>query len=253
MTRKLLSTPLKWAAALTLAMAGASANAALVTGDIAFTSFNADEDGWSIVALANIDANSTIYFRDDEWTGSAWDSSSEGTLTWSTGSSVITAGTVIRFAATDTSSRTASVGTLTGSGDTGTNATAETIYAYLGSSSAAPTTFLTGVTSEATTTNLTNAGLTVGVNAVALTSSTDYAGYTGVRSGLSAFSLYASVINNSSNWYINVGGDGSSYIPDTTAFAVQAVPLPAAVWLLISGLAGMFGFGRRREAALASA
>ncbi len=240
----------KLAAAIALSLAAASANAALITGDIAFTSFNADEDGWSIVALADIDANSTIYFRDDEWNGSSWNTG-EGQFTWDTGSSSITAGTVVRFSATDSTSRTATIGSLTGSGDTGTSASAESIYAYLGSSSNAPTTFLSGVTTEATTTNLTNAGLTVGTNALALTSSTDFAGYTGPRSGLGAFSLYAAMVNDSSNWTINVGGDGASFVPNTTAFTVTTVPVPAALPLMISGLVGLVGLSRRRKAALA--
>ncbi|MEH2084643.1 MAG: hypothetical protein V7K89_33135 [Nostoc sp.] len=37
---------------------------ALIQGDIAFTSFNTDEDGWSIVTFVDIDPNTTIYFSD---------------------------------------------------------------------------------------------------------------------------------------------------------------------------------------------
>ena len=39
----------------------------LSTGDISFTAFNADgEDDFAIVALADIPANTTIYFSDNE-------------------------------------------------------------------------------------------------------------------------------------------------------------------------------------------
>ncbi|ATG91652.1 hypothetical protein [Methylomonas koyamae] len=54
-----------------LLVAGANAHAALTTGDIAFTSFNADEDGFSLVAFVDIGANTTIHFNDNEWNGNA--------------------------------------------------------------------------------------------------------------------------------------------------------------------------------------
>ncbi|MEA5621950.1 choice-of-anchor I family protein [Nostoc sp. UHCC 0251] len=44
---------------------------ALTKGDIAFISFNADEDGWSIVTFVDIDPNTLIYFTDNEATSSS--------------------------------------------------------------------------------------------------------------------------------------------------------------------------------------
>ncbi|MEH2166630.1 MAG: hypothetical protein V7K41_08150 [Nostoc sp.] len=41
---------------------------ALTQGDIAFISFNADEDGWSLVTFVDIDPNTTIYFTNNEAT-----------------------------------------------------------------------------------------------------------------------------------------------------------------------------------------
>jgi hypothetical protein len=41
------------------------AQAALSAGDIAFNSFNADEDGFSLVALNTIAANTTVFFSDN--------------------------------------------------------------------------------------------------------------------------------------------------------------------------------------------
>ena len=59
---------------LLLAATGVSAQAALSAGDIAFTSFNADEDGLSFVTFTNIAANTTIYFSDNEFVGGAFNS-----------------------------------------------------------------------------------------------------------------------------------------------------------------------------------
>ncbi len=124
---------------LVLALAGLSVQAhALTTGDIAFTSFNADEDGWSIVTFVDIAANTTIFFRDDEWNGSSFNSG-EGLHTWSSGAADIDAGSVIRFSKVDQASRSASIGSLSSTGDTGLNATSESIYAYLGTDINTPT------------------------------------------------------------------------------------------------------------------
>lgn len=58
--------------ALTLAVAAALPASALTTGDLAFTAFNADEDGFAMVALADVAANTKLYFSDNEWTGAAF-------------------------------------------------------------------------------------------------------------------------------------------------------------------------------------
>jgi hypothetical protein len=62
-------------------------------GDIAFIAFNTDGDkDFSIVALADIAASTTIYFTDDETTGIGSPSSlagSEGSITWNTGRNII--------------------------------------------------------------------------------------------------------------------------------------------------------------------
>ena len=67
--------------AFALALLAASAQAqALTTGDLAFTSFNADDDGWALVSFVDIAANTDIYFSDNEWNGSAFADTNEHTL-----------------------------------------------------------------------------------------------------------------------------------------------------------------------------
>ncbi|UCV29997.1 PEP-CTERM sorting domain-containing protein [Ferribacterium limneticum] len=242
----------KTALALLLAAAGVNAHAALNTGDIAFTGFNADFDHWSIVTNVDIAANTTIYFGDNEWTGSKWADTNEHTMAWNTGTSVIKAGTVILFTENvdlNPDVISASVGTLSLAAGTGSNygisASDDTIYAFLGSSAAAPTTFLAGLTTESSATNLTNAGLTVGSTAVKLTNSTDFAQYTGLRNDKASFAEYASVANNAANWNIIIGGDQSAQVIDTTAFTL-AVPEPKSYAMLFAGLGLMGAIARRR-------
>ena len=238
MLRKILATAI-------LAGLALEANASLSTGDIAFTAFNADEDGWAMTAFKDIDAGTTIFFSDNTWNGTSFNAT-ESFHTWNTGLSTITAGTVVRFSAIDAVTRSASIGTFSGTGSNfGISATSETIYAYLGTSVSAPTTFLAGVSTEGTA-SLTNAGLVAGTNALVLTNSTDYAQYTGDRSTQANFADYRALVNNAANWHILVGGTQELQVPNTTNFTVSAVPVPAAVWLFGSALAG-FGVINRRK------
>lgn len=234
---------------------------ALNTGDLAFTSFNADEDGWSMVTFVNIAANTKIYFTDNEWNGSAIGAggafnTGESYHQWDSGASVIAAGTVIRFSAIDVASRSASIGTFTGvtvSGSTnfGINQTADTVYAYQGSSATSPTAFLAAISNAANFPNategqLSGTGLSVGNGAVSLTASSDYAEYSGPRSGLNDFAGYKPLVSDKSQWTIQGDGTFASTVPNTVAFAVTAVPEPSTEAMLLAGL-GMLGLIARRR------
>lgn len=229
--------------ALALASAFTAPAQALTTGDLAFTAFNADEDGWAMVTFVDIAANTHLYFTDNEFDGVAFNSGESAHL-WNTGAGTIAAGSVIRFSAID-SAPAASFGSLSivDNANLGLSASNETVYAYLGASHTAPSVFLAGISSEGTT-NLAPAGLTAGVNAVVLTNSTDYAEYVGPRSGEVTFAAYAPLVNDAANWNIVVGGDNSAMVPDTTVFAV---PEPETYAMMLAGL-GLLGLvaSRRR-------
>jgi hypothetical protein len=230
--------------ALALASAFAAPAQALTTGDLAFTAFNADEDGWAMVTFVDLAPNTHIYFSDNEFGGAVFNSGESAHL-WNTGAGAIAAGSVIRFSAID-SVPSASFGSLSivDNANLGLSATSETIYAYLGASHTAPSVFLAGISSEGTT-NLAPAGLTAGVTAVVLTSSTDYAEYSGARLGQVTFSAYAPLVNDAGNWNIVVGGDNSLMVPDTTVFAV---PEPETYAMMLAGL-GLLGLVARRRRA----
>lgn len=250
--------------ALLLAVAGINAHAALSAGDIAFTSFNADEDGLSFVSFTGIAANTTIYFGDNEWNGSAIGSggafnTGEQYMQWNSGANDIAAGSVVRLIAFDKTTASASVGTLSkvtvsGNSNPGLANSNETVYAYLGTSATAPTTFLTAITngSFAVDGSLTGTGLTEGINAIRLntlapSATPDYAEYTGLRSGAASFDAYKPLINNLANWNVDTtNGIYTSTIPNTTAFSVTAVPEPKNYAMFLAGL-GLISLISRRQ------
>lgn len=223
-----------------------SANATLATGDIAFIGFNADgDDGFSIVALADIMAGESIYFRDDEWDGGAF-GTGEGEFIWNTPS--LAAGSVVTFVTDAGGTPTTSAGTISADpafspGDMGISASGETIFAYLGASNS-PATFLAAIgsdNSDPIQDTTAGTGLTTGTTAVALGGDIDVAEYTGPRSGLTSFADYLALIGDTNNWNIVVGGSGDQsgeVLPfNTTSFTV--VPIPAAVWLFGSAFGAL--------------
>jgi len=214
------------------------AAAQLATGDLAFTSFNADEDGWSLVTFADIPANTVIYFTDNEATSLTAFNTGESYHQWNTGPNVIAAGTVVRFNNIDNATTLgASAGilsrlTVSGSTNYGLSTGAETLYAYLSNSGtpSSPVTFLAAITNDETVqgvTDLTNAGLVNGTNALILTSAAsgpDYGEYNGPRSGEAAFSAYRTLVNNLANWTVDASdGTYTTTVPNTTAFTIAAI------------------------------
>jgi hypothetical protein len=241
------------------ALVSHSAFAALGTGDLVFTAFNADEDGWAMVTFVDIAAGTTVYFGDNEWNGSAFNTG-ESYHRWTSGNSTIAAGTVIRFSKTDSTSLSASLGTLarepvSGSTNFGTANSDEVIYAYLGSSATAPTTFLSAITNGnfAAHGSIAGTGLTEGANAIRLNQNApgttpDFGQYNGPRSGEASFAAYKALVGNVANWTVDTNnGSYAATVPNTTAFSVTAVPEPQTYALMLSGLLAVAFVARRRR------
>ncbi len=243
-----------------LALASTTAVATLQPGDIAFTAFNADEDGFAIVALKSVAAYTTVHFSDNEWTGGAPGSGAfntgENTFAWISGSAPIAAGTIVRFSAIDQATRASSVGAfgLTKSGTPGFAATGDTIFAFSANAAGAPSQFLAALSSENFAgSSLAGTGLVPGASAIAITSGADFGQYTGARAGLANFGGYGALVHDPSHWTMHATGDFATLAPNMAGFEIAPVPEPETYALLLTGL-GLIGFrlrqARQRQAPL---
>jgi hypothetical protein len=197
-------------------------------GDIAIVAYNPTAQSFSFAFLDNCPANTTIVFTDEEWSGSAWASTTnEGDVRWTT-TSAIPRGTVIHvqsnsaaapFDAITCSGNGANSGTASET-DSGFNcAAADGITAFISSSgnrTGTPGAFLTFY-GDATTiaTSFTNTGLTVGTNAITTVAGAAGGRYTGSTTCNSTAIACATMINTSSNW---TAGDGYTYPAQVAQF-----------------------------------
>lgn len=198
-------------------------------GDIAFTAFNADgNDDFALVTFKDIPVNTSVYFSDKEWTGTAFNTGEES-WEWNSGATVIPAGTVIIFNDISDNSRTVTAGNYAGATDPGgVSASSEAIFAYLGTDVDTPTTFLAAVANNSGAFGtLTGTGLSLNLTAVAYPASTDIAAYNGVRTGLGVGG-YLAELNDIANFDIQAGSgdqgtDGT--VPDlpfnNTSFVIS--------------------------------
>ncbi|MFT6065173.1 MAG: hypothetical protein ACJAYY_001138 [Paraglaciecola sp.] len=189
-------------------------------GDIAFVGFNTDGDkDFAIVALVDIAASTTIYFTDDETTGVGSPSAlsgGEGTITWSTGATVIKAGTIVVFTDVDNDGNAAfgaSTGTITRSGSFNLSGSKDGIIAFIGSDSSTPTTYIAAIQIgnnaselgpfDGDAITLTNTGLVIGTAIIIANNSAspDGANYDiGSRASEASYAAYYTLINTNVNW-----------------------------------------------------
>jgi hypothetical protein len=182
-----------------------SALLALSPGDLAFTGFNADgTDNLAFVVLADIPANTVIYFTDNQWNGTGFLNQNEAFWSW-TNPAITPAGTVIRLDNLSTASIATNFGTATfgTSPSKGLAESNEAVFAYLGSNESTPTTFLGAIGNDSVASSalsLTGTGLTNGTNCLFISGDEDIMAYTGLRDGSEAFFDYQAAIFTEFNW-----------------------------------------------------
>ncbi len=225
----------------------------MAAGDLMFTAFNADEDGWTMVATAELAANSRIYFTDNEWNGSNAFNSGEGFHRWDAGNQSIAAGTVVRFSRIDSATQlAASVGQLSrervdGSSTFNLSQFGDTLYAYAGSSATTPTVFVTALSTAGfgrTEGTLQGTGLTAGISATDLPASIDLAAWSAARSG-QTWPQFRQQIASAGNWQVSDGGNFALQAPDLSTFNASPIPEPSAWVAAAAGLVTLQLLARR--------
>ncbi len=226
------------------------------SGELLFTAFNADEDGFAMVTLVDLPAGTKVWFSDNEWDGVAAFNSGESYSSWTTTTPVL-AGTVVRFSATDSATLlAASTGSyvreaLASNTNYGFSQTEDTLYAYLGTSATTPTTFLSAVSTStygsAAGGSLAGTGLAVGNGAVQLAFGSDFGQYAGARTGQTAFGDYKSLVSNVANWQDLGDGTYATTVPDTTAFTTSPIPEPSSYAMMLAGMAALGFIASRRR------
>lgn len=198
-------------------------------GDIAFTRYASDDDGFSILTFVDIPANSVFYFTDNAYTTATGPlSSNENTMTWTTPNTTIVAGTTISFTYITSNMVISPAGNGTVSGAlSGLSTSGDQIILYKGTNSTTPTIFITAInwgnsgaymTSGTPTSNDTYipSGLTNQVNAISFNTDLDNGYYNNTQSGSTA--ALKSLINNGVNWT----RDNNIQTPPTFSFTNNA-------------------------------
>lgn len=197
-------------------------------GDLAFVGFNADgDDDFAIVTFVDLAPNSTIYFRDSEWNGTAF-GTDEQVFAWNTGAALIPAGTVIAFNNMSAAS-TVSIGSIPSNAGMGLSSSDEAIFAYTAAAPDATPTILAAIGNAPNSFGtLTGTGLTQGSTAILLPTGVDVALYKGARMGFDK-NGFLSVLNDiAANW-MTQDGSGNQHndgtppdLPfDLTAFVIS--------------------------------
>jgi endonuclease I len=201
----------------------------VVAGDIAFTRYAADDDGFSILTFVEIPANSVFYFTDNAYnTASGPLAATEQTMTWTTPNTIIPAGTAISFTYVNPNMVIAPAGNGTVTEAlSGLSTSGDQILMYKGTNSTSPTLFITAInwgnagawfTSGTITSNdsYLPVDLTDQVNAISFTSDLDNGYYNNTQSG--SITALKALINNGVNWT----RDNNIQTPPTFSFTTNA-------------------------------
>lgn len=218
----------------------------LVPGDLAFIAYNADgNDDFAFVALAEIPADTTVHFTDNEWNGGTvgaggtWNELNEGVVTWTSPPTPVAAGTVVVINnASNSSLLAASIGAAAVSGSFNLGASGETLYAYQGTA-ITPTGFVAAIANHELD-SIDGTGLGA-AHAVYLPVGADIAAFTGSRSDQPAFANYLGPIGDTTNrwaWQDASGDQSYDAIPpdlpfDTTAFTLGSGGLDYDAWIAL--------------------
>ena len=206
-------------------------------GDISFTLFDADggmdegNDQFSFVALNAIAAGDQIYFRDDEWEGTAFAGNatglSEGEVLWTAPAGGIAAGTVVTISALNVIIDGSVVGTVQQTIGTmpfeglGLSGGGDEVWAFVGTSNT-PSQILAAISSQGfdgTENTLTGTGLTANTAfAIELTNNIDHAQYIGPREGLTTVSEYTSLLQDVAMNWLQESPSDEDLIADGTPF-----------------------------------
>ena len=193
-------------------------------GDLMFIGYNADGDeGIAFITLIDL-PDTTIYFTDNEWNGSAigsggnFNNFNEGILSWNSGGN-ISAGTVIIIDRASTAFINSSIGTVSRTNNFDPATSNEVVYMYLGNNLTDPVLFISAIANDGFgngTLNGTN--LTAGINAI------DIRADTGERDeDIMVFDcncagnvpVNALVIANGNNWATQDGTGGNNHTDGT--------------------------------------
>ena len=222
---------------------------ALSAGSIAFVAFNADgNDGFAFLALDEIPAGTTIYFRDDGWSGTAFNTG-EGIIAWTNNTgSAIAPGSLIELLNTGSGTLSVNVGTAAFTGGTTSlnlGASGEVLYAYTstGTATSGTFTFLTAFANSgfnSTNGSLDKTSLVAGTNAVGFSNGHDVFAYNPASGGNNFANKSAAlvVIHNLSNWVSQDGSgnqDGDDTSPDAPFLTDDQSPLKGVTFTIGTG------------------
>lgn len=177
----------------------------LVTaGDIAIIGYGStNPDKFAFLLINDLPANTVLYFTDNAWTGSAL-ATNEGTITWTSPNSTLSAGTVVTCSSVTSPTFSSGSGTLTNSVAFASGG--DQVLCYRGTGVGSASEFIAGFSasqwittgSTGTGTSYLPTGLVAGVTASNFSSTSDNMYYNGILTGPSLF--LRAMINSSTNW-----------------------------------------------------